>query len=87
MNKRECSDCRENEKTFRNNMSYKCQNEYCENYVEPMDLKKQLTTLDFHKDLINQLNNKLYETQTENFKLKREINRLIKKLNMCDLTF
>ena len=33
MNKRECSDCRENEKTFRNNMHYKCVNEHCENYI------------------------------------------------------
>ena len=40
MNKRECSDCRENEKTFRNNFNYKCQNDYCENYIKPVCIKK-----------------------------------------------
>ena len=35
MNKRECSDCRENDKPFRNNMNYKCTNENCENYIPP----------------------------------------------------
>ena len=40
MNKRECNDCRENEKTFRNNLNYKCQNDYCKNYIKPVSIKK-----------------------------------------------
>jgi uncharacterized coiled-coil protein SlyX len=81
MNKRECSDCRENEKTFRNNFNYKCENDYCENYIKPVEL------VDFQKDMINQLIDRLNEKQNENLRLKREIKRLLRKLNMCDITF
>ncbi len=81
MNKRECSDCRENEKTFRNNFNYKCENEYCENYIKPVEL------VDFQKDMINQLIDRLNEKQNENLRLKKEIKRLLRKLNMCDITF
>ena len=55
MSKRECSDCRENEKSFRNNLHYKCQNDYCENYIKPVEQKKNLEQVDFQRDLINQL--------------------------------
>ena len=39
MSKRECSDCRDNEKTFINNMYYKCENENCINYIKPVTIK------------------------------------------------
>ena len=87
MNKRECSDCRENEKTFRNNFNYKCQNDYCENYIKPIELKKNLELVDFQRDLINQLIDRINEKESENLRLKKEVNRLVRKLNMCDLTF
>ncbi len=87
MNKRECSDCRENEKTFRNNFNYKCQNDYCENYIKPIELKKSLELVDFQRDLINQLIDRINEKDSENLRLKKEVNRLLRKLNMCDLTF
>ena len=87
MSKRECSDCRENEKSFRNNLHYKCQNDYCENYIKPVEQKKNLEQVDFQRDLINQLIERINEKQSENLLLKREINRLITKLNMCDYTF
>lgn len=87
MNKRECSDCRENEKTFRNNFNYKCQNDYCENYIKPIELKKNLELVDFQRDLINQLIDRINEKESENLRLKKEVNRLLRKLNMCDLTF
>ena len=87
MNKRECSDCRENEKTFRNNFNYKCQNDYCENYIKPIELKKNLELVDFQRDLINQLIDRINEKESENLRLKKEVNRLLRKLNMCDMTF
>ena len=87
MNKRECSDCRENEKTFRNNFNYKCQNDYCENYIKPIELKKNLELVDFQRDLINQLIDRINKKESENLRLKKEVNRLLRKLNMCDLTF
>ena len=87
MNKRECSDCRENEKTFRNNYNYKFQNDYCENYVKPVEIKKNVELVDFQRDLINQLIDRINEKENENLRLKKEVNRLLRKLNMCDLTF
>ena len=81
MSKRECCDCRENEKTFRNNFHYKCVNDNCENYITPVEF------VDFQKDMINQLIDKLNEKHNENLRLKKEIKRLLIKLSMCDITF
>lgn len=33
---RECSDCRENDRSFSFSLYYKCQNNHCENYSEPL---------------------------------------------------
>ena len=81
MSKRECCDCRENDKTFRNNFQYKCVNEHCENYIKPVEF------VDFQKDMINQLIDRLNEKHNENLRLKKEIKRLLLKLRMCDITF
>ena len=78
---RECSDCRENEKTFRNNMNYKCQNEYCENYIKPIKI------VHLQDNIIDQLIEKLNEKKNENLLLKKEIKNLYRKLSMCDETF
>ena len=78
---RECSDCRENEKTFRNNMNYKCQNEYFENYIKPIKI------VHFQDNIIDQLIEKLNEKKNENLLLKKEIKSLYRKLSMCDETF
>ena len=66
MNKRECSDCRENEKTFRNSMHYKCVNKDCENYIKPIII-----------DNDNKLNKCEYVSFLEN-----EISKLTKEINL-----
>lgn len=33
---RECSDCKENDRSYNFSLHYKCQNDWCENYVAPL---------------------------------------------------
>ena len=94
MGKRECSDCRENEKTFRSNINYKCQNDYCENYIKPTPTEKKIEPpvlsryepynivvskySDFKHKIIIELVEQLFEKDKEIAILKQEINLLRK---------
>ena len=69
MSKRECCDCRENDKTFRNNFQYKCVNEHCENYITPIKETKKIED--------NKCRSLEYTTFLEN-----EISKLTKEINM-----
>ena len=63
---RECSDCRENEKTFRNNFHYKCVNENCENYIAPIKIIEKIEDKPFDKDnYIKFLENQISNLTTE----------------------
>ena len=64
--KRECCECRENEKTFRNNLHYKCVSKDCENYIKPVVV-----------DNDNKLNNSEYVSFLENV-----ISNLTKEINL-----
>jgi len=68
MNKRECNDCRENEKTFRNNFHYKCVNEHCENFVSPIKQEKPFNKDDYIKFLENEISRLTKEINLLNYK-------------------
>ena len=79
MSKRECCDCRENDKTFRNNFQYKCVNEHCENYITPIKETKKIEDKKFHcLEYIPFLENEIAKLTKEINQLRYE-NQLIKK--------
>ena len=84
MNHRECADCRENEKPFRNNFNYKCQNNYCENYIKPSNKKVWFKDEPMLNTLMNQ-SDKIYNLYVEIIDLRQQIiklqleNRFLKK--------
>jgi hypothetical protein len=65
--------------------------EILKNYVldklDEQDILEYFDAVDFQRDLINQLIDRINEKESENLRLKKEVNRLLRKLNMCDLTF
>ena len=78
MNKRECSDCRENEKTFRNNLHYKCVNEHCENYISSIKETQKIEIKPFHSvEYISFLENEIAKLTKEIYLLRYE-NGLLK---------
>jgi hypothetical protein len=82
MNRRECSDCRENEKTFRNNMQYKCVNDYCENYIAPLKETKKIEDNKFHcLEYIGFLENEISRL-TKELNLLRYENKILKDENI-----
>ena len=75
MNHRECADCQENEKTFRNNFNYKCQNDYCENYIKPANKKVWFKDEPMLNTLMNQ-SDKIYNLYVEIIDLRQQIIKL-----------
>ena len=67
---RECLDCRENDKMFNTNLNYKCENDYCENYIKPTVVKQ---VDDYKQKLIVELIEQLFKKDKEILKLKQEI--------------
>ena len=79
MSKRECCDCPENDKTFRNNFQYKCVNEHCEKYITPIKETKKIEDNKFHcLEYIPFLENEIAKLTKEINQLRYE-NQLIKK--------
>ena len=75
MNHRECADCRENENTFRTNFNYKCQNDYCKNYIKPSNKKVWFKDEPMLNTLINQ-SDKIYNLYVEIIDLRQQIIKL-----------
>ena len=67
---RECSDCRDNEKMFNTIINYKCQNDYCENYIKPTVVKD---VEDYKQKLIVDLVQQLFKKDKEILRLKQEL--------------